>query len=240
MTPTCSNPIEASAMEFLREGSAQSVIDEAKARQCVQALLDQLRQRGPLKRVLILPPDMTRLHSWAGFLTCELYEQLHRDADLAILPAVGTHLPMTADELAHMFPGLPALGLSRSRLAKRRRRHRRSPGGAGPAALRGEARFFDQGRAGSAASRRPVGRHHFGRATGAARGDRHRQSCEERVRRRRRQRSDQQVPLAGGGARHRADHGPGRHAGAGGPRLCQPPSRRAFADRLSVDGARPG
>ena len=94
-------------MEFLHEGSAQTVIDEARARQHVQALLVQLRQRGPLQRVLILPPDMTRLHSWAGFLTCELYEQLHQSAEVAILPAVGTHLPMTADELTHMFPGVP-------------------------------------------------------------------------------------------------------------------------------------
>ncbi len=94
-------------MEFLHEGSTQSVIDETRARQHVQALLTQLAQRGPLRRVLILPPDMTRLHSWAGFLTCELYEQLHRHATVAILPAVGTHLPMTADELTHMFPEVP-------------------------------------------------------------------------------------------------------------------------------------
>ena len=94
-------------MEFLHEGSPQTIIDETRAGQNVQSLLGQLRQRGPLKRVLILPPDMTRLHSWAGFLTCELYEQLHRSTEVAILPAVGTHLPMTDHELAHMFPGVP-------------------------------------------------------------------------------------------------------------------------------------
>ncbi len=94
-------------MEHLHEGSPQTVIDEARARQHVQTLLVQLAKRGPLQRVLILPPDMTRLHSWAGFLTCELFEHLHRYAEVAILPAVGTHLPMTADELTHMFPGLP-------------------------------------------------------------------------------------------------------------------------------------
>ncbi len=94
-------------MEHLHEGSPQTVIDEARAKQHVQALLAQLRQHGPLKRVLILPPDMTRLHSWAGFLTCELYDQLHQNAEVAILPAVGTHVPMSADELTHMFPGVP-------------------------------------------------------------------------------------------------------------------------------------
>src|SRR5438105_2713015 len=94
-------------MEFLYEGSPQSVLDEARGQELVRSLLTQLRQRGPLKRVLILPPDQTRLHSWAGFLTCTLYEQLQREADIAILPAIGTHTPMSADELALMFPGIP-------------------------------------------------------------------------------------------------------------------------------------
>ncbi len=94
-------------MEYFHEGSPQSIIDEARARTLVKSLLAQLRERRPLSRVLILPPDMTRLHSWAGFLTGELYEQLHQNAEIAILPAVGTHLPMTADELTHMFPGVP-------------------------------------------------------------------------------------------------------------------------------------
>jgi nickel-dependent lactate racemase len=94
-------------MEFLQEGSGQTVIDEARAKHHLQSLLARLRERGPLRRVLILPPDMTRLHSWAGFLTCELYQQLHQVAEVAILPAVGTHLAMSADELKHMFPGVP-------------------------------------------------------------------------------------------------------------------------------------
>jgi nickel-dependent lactate racemase len=94
-------------MNFFLEGSPQTVIDEVQARTLVQSLLAQLRGRGPLRRVLLLPPDLTRLHSWAGFLTCELFEQLHQSCEIAILPAVGTHLPMTADELTHMFPGVP-------------------------------------------------------------------------------------------------------------------------------------
>jgi nickel-dependent lactate racemase len=94
-------------MEFLREGSPQSVINERQAGELVDSLIAQLRQRGPLERVLILPPDITRYHSWAGFLTCQLYQRLHRDARLAILPAVGTHAPMTDGEIGRMFPGVP-------------------------------------------------------------------------------------------------------------------------------------
>ena len=94
-------------MEFFHEGSSDTVIDETRAGQLLDALLIQLRARGPLRRVLILPPDVTRYHSWAGPLTRLLYERLRDTAELAILPATGTHLAMTDDEIARMFPGVP-------------------------------------------------------------------------------------------------------------------------------------
>ena len=94
-------------MEFFHEGSPDTVITDQRAGQLVDDLLKQLRQRGPLRRVLILPPDITRLHSWAGFLTCRLYELLKDSAILAILPTIGTHAPMTDAEIERMFPGVP-------------------------------------------------------------------------------------------------------------------------------------
>ena len=94
-------------MEFFHEGSSATVIDEPRAGQLLDALLIQLRARGPLRRVLILPPDVTRYHSWAGPLTRLLYERLRETAELAILPATGTHLAMTDEEIARMFPGVP-------------------------------------------------------------------------------------------------------------------------------------
>src|ERR1700722_6170627 len=94
-------------MDFFREGSPQSVIDESRTGQLVDGLLHQLTQRGRLRRVLLLPPDVTRLHSWAGYLTCLLYQRLRDRAALAILPATGTHTPMTDAEIERMFPGIP-------------------------------------------------------------------------------------------------------------------------------------
>src|SRR3954471_13571457 len=91
-------------MEYLHEGSPNAVIDDRRAGELVDALL---RQLGTLRRVLILPPDITRFHSGAGPLTGVLHERLHGSADVAILPAVGTHVPMTADEIGRMFPGVP-------------------------------------------------------------------------------------------------------------------------------------
>jgi nickel-dependent lactate racemase len=95
------------AMDFIREGAPTTVIDEARAGVLLDSLLTQLRQRGPLRRVLILPPDITRYHSWAGPLTCLLYERLRGEATVAILPTVGTHAPMSDTEIASMFPGVP-------------------------------------------------------------------------------------------------------------------------------------
>jgi nickel-dependent lactate racemase len=94
-------------MEWINEGSASAVISEARATELVDGLLAQLHEARPLKRVLLLPPDITRMHSWAGFLTCLLYDRLKKDAALAILPAIGTHAPMTDAEIARMFPGVP-------------------------------------------------------------------------------------------------------------------------------------
>ena len=64
-------------MEYLHEGSSQAVISEELAGTLLDNLLQQLSQRGPLRRVLLLPPDITRYHSWAGELTCLLYQRLY-------------------------------------------------------------------------------------------------------------------------------------------------------------------
>ncbi len=59
----------------------------------------------PLDRTMAVPPDITRLHSGSGevlsALAADLGERL-----VDVLPAVGTHAPMTADEIARMYPGV--------------------------------------------------------------------------------------------------------------------------------------
>ena len=57
----------------------------------------------PLKKVLIIPPDITRLNSDAGFLTDLLYKLLSPTAQVDIIPALGTHFPMGEVELRAMF-----------------------------------------------------------------------------------------------------------------------------------------
>ncbi len=65
--------------------------------------LDKLGRR---KKVLIVPPDFTRLHSGAGHLT-QLIHKYYREAVTDILPALGTHSPMSTKEISEMYPGIP-------------------------------------------------------------------------------------------------------------------------------------
>jgi nickel-dependent lactate racemase len=94
-------------MLFVSEGSRELEIDEARSSELVDELLAGLRLRGPLRRVLLIPPDFTRAHSGAGPLTCRIHKRLEREAEVVILPATGTHFPLDDVEREAMFPGIP-------------------------------------------------------------------------------------------------------------------------------------
>lgn len=71
-----------------------------------KAVFEAFDKMGRPAKVLALPPDFTRYHSQAGYLTC-LAHQYYREALTDILPALGTHAPMSEKELLKMFPGVP-------------------------------------------------------------------------------------------------------------------------------------
>jgi len=95
-------------MLHFAEGSPEAEIAESRSFGLADTLLDRLRSRRPLRRVLLIPPDYTRAHSGAGPLTCRLYEQLAAEAEVLVLPATGTHFPMAEAERLAMFPTIPA------------------------------------------------------------------------------------------------------------------------------------
>ena len=66
-----------------------------------------LENLGLRRRVLLLPPDYTRLHSHAGQITAEVWKH-YGSAVTDVMPATGTHRPMTSTEISRMFPGVPA------------------------------------------------------------------------------------------------------------------------------------
>ncbi|MCL2200781.1 MAG: lactate racemase domain-containing protein [Oscillospiraceae bacterium] len=55
-----------------------------------------------LKKVLLIPPDITRLQSGAGMIAAMYYEMLE-GVEVDILPALGTHAPMTREQQISFF-----------------------------------------------------------------------------------------------------------------------------------------
>lgn len=69
-------------------------------------LNEALMKLGERQKVLAVPPDYTRLPSKAGDLT-ELAWEFYGDKLTDILPALGTHTPMTDNQISDMFGKTP-------------------------------------------------------------------------------------------------------------------------------------
>ena len=83
-----------------------SITDKLSKDDLRAGLFEALKKLGPRKHVLAVPPDFTRLHSKAGLLT-SLVHEFYCDKLTDVLPALGTHSPMTHEQIAEMFPGVP-------------------------------------------------------------------------------------------------------------------------------------
>ena len=61
-----------------------------------------------IRKALIIPPDFTRFHSNAGFISNVYYHELiNRGAEVDVMPALGTHAPMTREQFAAMYGDIP-------------------------------------------------------------------------------------------------------------------------------------
>jgi nickel-dependent lactate racemase len=81
-------------------------ISDAELKKLVREALEKTGKN--LDRVLVLPPDGTRLNSYAGPITAMIYEILSPKSRVDIMPALGTHFPMTEHEIRTMFgPTIP-------------------------------------------------------------------------------------------------------------------------------------
>lgn len=90
-------------MMYAGTGSVNTHLDTSQLRKILVEALDKL---GPRTRVLVIPPDFTRFHSQAGILT-QLIWEYYGDALAAVLPALGTHSPMTEHQIREMFGNMP-------------------------------------------------------------------------------------------------------------------------------------
>jgi nickel-dependent lactate racemase len=83
-----------------------SVETELSPQQLHDLLVESLAKLGRRNRVVVVPPDQSRIHSRAGDLTRYAWEHFG-DHLQAVLPALGTHAPMRSEQLARMFGPVP-------------------------------------------------------------------------------------------------------------------------------------
>ena len=89
---------------YFERGSKTDVITAEDTRTILKQVFDKM---GKKKRVLALPPDFTRFNSYAGPIT-EMCNDYFGDALTDVMPALGTHSPMTDEQISTMFGSVPA------------------------------------------------------------------------------------------------------------------------------------
>ena len=90
-------------MIYFEKGSTETALNGADLR---DGLFEAFEKMGAKQKVLAIPPDYTRLPSRAGELTEFTWEYFgERLTD--VLPALGTHTPMTMEQISHMFGKMP-------------------------------------------------------------------------------------------------------------------------------------
>ena len=90
-------------MVYFSHGSPNVSLSQQQLKAALFSALDQL---GEKSRVLAIPPDFTRYHSQAGRVT-ELMWEYYGPRLTDVLPAIGTHLPMSGGEIGTMFGKVP-------------------------------------------------------------------------------------------------------------------------------------
>ena len=96
-------------MDFFKIAEAgETISNEEIARVLEQALADWEVRKGAVRNALIIPPDFTRFHSNAGYITQVFYKLLTaKGANVDILPALGTHVPVSETQWKTMFGDIP-------------------------------------------------------------------------------------------------------------------------------------
>ena len=90
-------------MLYYARGSKTDIITPQEVKQILKKVLDGM---GVQIRLLAPPPDHTRLNSFAGPITEMIYGYFG-DELTDIMPALGTHAPMTDAQLDMMFGSIP-------------------------------------------------------------------------------------------------------------------------------------
>ena len=90
-------------MLYYARGSEREDISRQEMEEALTQVFDRIGSR---KMVLAVPPDVTRFHSRAGEITNVAWRYYGKRLT-HILPALGTHVPLTGQEIAAMFGDTP-------------------------------------------------------------------------------------------------------------------------------------
>jgi nickel-dependent lactate racemase len=90
-------------MLYYAKGSETSNFISEDLRDGLYSAFEKLGKRS---KIVAVPPDITRFHSHAGELTHNTYHY-YQEKLTDILPAIGTHFPMTKEEITTMFEDIP-------------------------------------------------------------------------------------------------------------------------------------
>jgi nickel-dependent lactate racemase len=89
-------------MLLFAKGSENTSLTSNEIKEALFSVFDKIGLR---KKVLAIPPDISRFHSKAGEIT-GLVHNYYQDKLTDVLPAIGTHSPMTDKELDKMYPSI--------------------------------------------------------------------------------------------------------------------------------------
>ncbi|ETW10197.1 hypothetical protein, variant [Aphanomyces invadans] len=87
------------------DGSPTTEISDEGLKHALVEALDKLHGKDK-RNVMLVPPDFTRFHSKSGIVTQHAYEYFGEHVK-DIMPALGTHAPMTPVEISKMFGSVP-------------------------------------------------------------------------------------------------------------------------------------
>jgi nickel-dependent lactate racemase len=87
--------------EIIIKAAGEAVISDNELLKALEQSISDKKHY--LKKVLLLPPDFTRMHSGAGKITTMYYKMLKDTCQIDIMPALGTHEPMSRGEWEEFF-----------------------------------------------------------------------------------------------------------------------------------------
>lgn len=90
-------------MLYFAKGSKAGCITPQEVREALYAVFDKMGQK---HRVLAIPPDFTRFNSYAGPIT-GMINDYFGDKLTDVMPALGTHVPMTEEQIRKMYDKVP-------------------------------------------------------------------------------------------------------------------------------------